>query len=304
MAAPATAAVSALRMRRPRDTASKPASRTAASSPSVQPPLGPTSRRTEAGAAADVTMSLSGRPPCSLRKRRRSVPGARRSSASGRGGWISVRRRDLHCLAASRAIRRQRSSFRSVLSSVDLEGARGGDGDEIRTAELGGLFEDGLELLRLHQALGQDDPRPRRSALLLHLQDGDLGPVLPDLLDPGQDPSAAAVEEPDLVAGPDPGRPGQMAVLDAFEDDPGRALGEAGTKNWLAVTLLVGSLQDVLQPVHDALVDRFDVLAPDLGELGQERLLVLGQVLRGPDEDLDEEVAPAPAGDVLDALAL
>ena len=74
-----------------------------------------------------------------------------------------------------------------------LERPRADDRDEIRTAELGGLLDDGLELLRFHQALGQGDPRPRRLGLF-HSQDNDLGPVLADPLDAGQAAAPAAVE--------------------------------------------------------------------------------------------------------------
>jgi len=114
----------------------------------------------------------------------------------------------------------------SLLGGLEGSGAR--DRDEAGATKLGRLFQNGLELPRLHQALGQDDPRPRRGGIRLRSQDGDLGAVLPDLFDPGQGAPAAAVEEPDLVPGPDPGRAGQMAVLLALEDEAARVLGDPG----------------------------------------------------------------------------
>ena len=116
---------------------------------------------------------------------------------------------------------------------------------------------------------------------------------------------AAAVEEPDLFAGADPGRPGQVAVLVALEDDPLRALGDEGDEELVGGHASRRSHWRMFFSLWTTdLSTDLDVLPAELGQLAEQGLLLLGQVLRRLDEDLDEEIALAPPGDVLDALAL
>ncbi len=108
-----------------------------------------------------------------------------------------------------------------------LERPRADDGDDIRTAELGRLLDDGLQLFRLHQAGGQGDPRPRRLGFF-HAHDGNVRAVPPDPLDAGEAAAPAPVEEPDLFPDADPGRPGQVMMFIALENDAVRVCRRSG----------------------------------------------------------------------------
>src|SRR5512140_530834 len=307
MAAPASAAVSALRMRRPRDTASNPARRISRSSAAVQPPVGPTRSRTRTGGpsgpgAEAVRTSLRGRPPCSLRKSRVSAPGSRRTSLSGRGGWTSVMRRALHCFAASRAILRQRSSLRSVLSPEALR-------DRALVTGMQSVQPSSSGFSRIVSSFFDSMRQAARASLARGLS----GSSVPSTMTSVRSAATASTRawqrrpRPSMSQISSPGR--TLAARARWRcSSPSRTIRSApsamrGTKNWLAVTLLDRSLQDVLQLVDDGLVDRFDVLPAQPGQLGEQDLLLLGQVPRRPDEDLDEEIALAPPGNVLNALA-
>ena len=135
----------------------------------------------------------------------------------------------MHCLAASRAIRRQRSSFRSALSP----GVR-----SERTLTIGTTSEQPISAAFSRMASNflastrhaASRTRVRGGFGLLGPQHVERRPLLPHARDAGQRPPAAAVEEPDRLPLADPGRPGQVAVLLGLEHDAGRALGEAGNE--------------------------------------------------------------------------
>ena len=227
MAAPARAAVSARRMRRPRDTASNPACRMPLSSPSVQPPAGPTTRRADAGGPpAARRHDVPERPAAVLAQKEPPVRAGIAQELLERPGRMDL------CQEGRLALfgRLPNDPLPPLelpvrpLAGV-LERPRADDRDDLRAAELGGLLDDGLELLRFHQARGQGDPRPGRLGPF-HGQNRDLGPVVADPFDAGQAAAAVGVDEPDLLPRPDPGRPGQVAMFLAGENDEGRVLGD------------------------------------------------------------------------------